>query len=94
MGTCYYVICRDCKVVRDLDKFYALRSIATRGEALTLSKHLQDSGADSFRAALLISFMWEHTGHSCTVVDEHNEKGRFPPDGEPKEGHDFWKLTP
>lgn len=73
MGTCYYVACRDCKVVRDLDKFYLMQAVENRAEALALAERIA-STAHSFRAALLVSFMAEHFGHHCTAFSEHDEK--------------------
>ena len=72
MGTIYSVACRDCKLTRDLDKFYAMRVVADRKEALELSNYIAEP-ASSYRAALLVSFMWEHKGHNCTVFYEHDD---------------------
>ena len=70
MGTNYFVSCRDCKVTRGLDKFYSMRTAADRANALEIAQEIED--VDSFRAALLASFMWEHQGHNCTVFNEHS----------------------
>ncbi len=35
MGTVYYVACKDCRVVRDLDKFYTLREVAWPNAGIT-----------------------------------------------------------
>lgn len=94
MGTIYSVACRDCNVVRDLGKFYAMESITTRAEALALAQELQTPGY-SFAAALLVSFMWEHTGHSCTVYNEHNDRLEDEFDtlyGTAKEDTDYWSI--
>ncbi len=69
MGTLYYVACRDCKVTRELDKFYDLTPVENKKEAIELSERL-----DTYRASLLVSFMAEHSGHNCTVFSEHSEK--------------------
>ena len=71
MGTIYFVACRDCKVTRNLDKFYSMQSAADRAEALDIAEGIKDR--DNFRAALLVSFMWDHRGHNCTVFNEHCE---------------------
>ena len=71
MGTIYSVSCRDCKVTRDLDKFYSMIAVETRDKAIELADRIKEF--DSFRAALLVSFMWEHAGHNCTVFNEHDD---------------------
>lgn len=68
MGTIYYVACKDCKVTRDLDKFYNHTPVKTRGDALELGKRIADN---AFRPALLVSFMSEHFGHDCVFFSEH-----------------------
>ena len=94
MGTQYYVSCRDCKVTRDIDKFYELRDVETRAAALELGEAMQKPGP-AFRAALLASFMWEHKGHNCTVFSEHDEAlsvelDPFYEDNGFKEDKDYW----
>jgi len=69
MGTIYSVGCRDCKVTRDLDKFYGCHSVDGRKEALALTEDFKDRYA--YRSVLLASFMAEHMGHNCTVFTEH-----------------------
>lgn len=98
MGTEYYVACKDCKVVRELDKFYALCDPAeNREQMIKLSEELKKTGW-AFRSALLVSFMWKHKGHNCTVFSEHDEeceelhpydydKHEYPR----REKVDFWK---
>lgn len=71
MGTMYYVGCRDCKVVRDLDKFYSMREVDTRDDMEELAGVIESK--DSYRAALLVSFMGEHRGHDCVAFTEHND---------------------
>ena len=69
MGTIYSVTCHDCKVTRDLNKFYSAFPVATRDEAL---KYCERIKKDSFRAGLLVSFMAEHQTHKCTFFSEHD----------------------
>jgi hypothetical protein len=93
MGTIYYVACRKCKVVRDLDKFYDMYSVKDRDEALELSRSL-----NQYRAALLTSFMGEHMGHDCVAFTEHNDDlcDQFKKEGsnwELNEDGDFWTTT-
>lgn len=89
MGTIYSVACRDCRVVRNLDKFYTLREAKSRAEALEMRKDIEK---DSFRAALLVSFMWEHSGHNCTVFNEHSElEGTLGEYADGMRGEDFWR---
>ena len=96
MGTIYSVTCRDCKITRDLDKFYSMRTAADRAEALDIAKDIQ--ARDSFRAALLASFMWEHKGHNCTVFNEHcsiaEELDPFENEHGYKEDKDYWRESP
>ena len=69
MGTIFYVGCRDCKVYRDLGKFYTAHTKCdNRKEAIGFSVDIEKK--DSFRAALLISFMAQHEGHNCTFFNE------------------------
>ena len=70
MGTLYYVTCEDCKITRDLDKFYSAgrKCVETRADALEFAKIIE---GDSFRAGLLVSFMAEHKGHRCVFYCEH-----------------------
>ena len=92
MGTIYSVACKECKVVRDLDKFYTPRKITDRADALQFSEEVKD---DSFRAGLLLSFMSEHRGHECVFFCEHDavsdELDPFENENGYKEDRDFWK---
>lgn len=70
MGTEYFVCCKDCKVKRDLDKFYPIGwPVNNRKEALEFSDTVKEY---SFRAGLLVSFMGKHWGLSCFVCHEHD----------------------
>lgn len=71
MGTIYFVGCRDCNVYRDLDKFYSMENAGTRKECQRIAEQIEK--VDSFRAALLVSFLWTHEGHNCTAFNEHND---------------------
>lgn len=92
MGTEYRVACRDCRVSRELDKFYAMRKAEDRKEALQIADEIQREGG--FRAALLASFMWEHKGHNCTVFNEHDDELSEELDpffgNDVKEDREFW----
>ncbi len=75
MGTEYYVACRQCKVRRDLDKFWAMTMpVSDRQAALDMARKLE---GNAFRAALLTSFMWEHKLHDCFVFSEHDADRYF-----------------
>jgi hypothetical protein len=94
MGTEYYITCKDCKVSRGLDKYYSanIYPVTTRQEALDYREKIKD---DSFRAALLVSFMGEHMNHNCVFHDEHNDEYEtycYDADESPeyKEDTDFW----
>jgi len=94
MGTEYYITCKDCKVSRELDKYYSatIYPVTTRQEALDFREKVKD---DSFRAALLISFVGKHEGHDCVFHSEHDEKYETynylsDEPAEYKEDTDFW----
>ena len=90
MGTIYYVGCRDCKVVRDLDKFCTMRKVEDRPDAI---KYADEIKKDSFRAGLLVSFLWEHEGHNCVAFSEHSEPDDLNTmDGSAKNDREFWKV--
>lgn len=88
MGTIYYAICHDCKRVRDLDKFYSMYKVSNRKEALELGELIKEQGW--YSSALLVSFMWEHKGHNCTVGTEHDSIFDCEDDGEYEEDQRFW----
>ena len=90
MGLISWVACRDCLVVRDLDKFYALRSAKTRDEASAIAAEIRE--LHSYRAALLASFMFEHKTHRCTLFDEHDDLlvEEFVNDYVKEESDEFW----
>jgi hypothetical protein len=90
MGMLYYIGCKDCKVKRDLDKFYTLSfgdGIDTRKKALTYADN--DIKKDSFRCGLLVSFLQKHKGHNCIVFDEQYDTLY---EELPKEDIDFWSV--
>lgn len=94
MGTVYYAVCHDCKKYRDLDKFgVANRIIRSREEALDSCNMW---GNKDFHSVLLATFMMEHTGHNCTMFNEHSslfDSVVVDEDGGYSEDYDFWKLT-
>jgi len=68
MGTIYHVACKQCRVKRDLDKFYAVfGNPQNREEAISFSKRIE---GDSFRAGLLVGFMGAHIGHECVILSD------------------------
>ena len=69
MGVIYSIACKDCKVTRDLDKFYTPRKIESRVEALEYSEEVKE---DAFRAGLLLSFLAEHRGHDCVFFSSRD----------------------
>lgn len=74
MGTQYYIICKDCNVVRNLDKSYGLYSVVNNGdESVEMAKEIQGDFRIAFRAGLLVSFVREHQNHNCFFCDEHYE---------------------
>ena len=95
MGIEYYVCCKDCKITRELDKFYTsdIYKVNNREDALSYSDRIKK---DSFRAGLLVSFMAEHKGHDCTLF---NEADRFSEEFDPYENEhgftediNFWQA--
>ena len=96
MGVIYSIACRDCKVVRDLDKFYVVdtHKIKNRDDAVKFSEERMPMAGNSFRATLLVSFMADHMGHDCVFFHEHlavsDELDPFWDSNEFKEDTDFW----
>jgi hypothetical protein len=75
MGIIYFIGCKDCKVKRDLDKFYTSSfgsGIDTREKALEYAK--KEIAKDTFRCGLLVSFLADHKDHNCVFFDEHNDQ--------------------
>lgn len=94
MGTVYSVACKECKVVRDLDKFYSAKKIETREDALKYMHEIYGNKATAFRAGLLVSFLAEHEGHECVFFNEHSfcQEGFDPDyDNEYMQDTDYWK---
>ena len=92
MGTEYYVGCYDCMVYRDLDKFYELSwDVYNRKGMIELATKLK---SDTFRLALLVSFMSKHRTHKCAVFNEHDsEYDDFDPDYDEKNiDYDYWNC--
>jgi len=92
MGVCYYVACHDCKKMRDLDKFYLLlqRDMNCREDALQATKDL--NFGYQFRSVLLVNFMGEHMGHSCTVFPDHDlHEGKYD-DYDEEFDKNFWGV--
>ena len=74
MGIIYSVACKECKVTRNLEKFYEHHRIKTRKDALKYADELERAGL--FRAGLLISFLSEHKGHECIFFSEYDDCAR------------------
>lgn len=73
MGVIYYVACKDCKVRRDLDKFYLpCWPCGSRAEALESAEQIK-TGGYAYRAMLLVGFLSEHHGHNIVFYNEHDE---------------------
>ena len=72
MGTIYYMACDRCKVIRDIDKNYSLFQNPENREAMrTYAKYAVSQ--DSFRAGLIVSFLFKHQGHPCRLTSEYDE---------------------
>ena len=85
MGVNYYVACRDCKVVRDLDK---LRPCYP-SNAREANQSANDMIGKLYNVSLLVGFMTEHQGHNCTMFNDHADQdsiGNFA-----FENKEFWR---
>ena len=95
MGVIYSVSCTECKVTRDLDKFYTAQYCEeeTREDMLRFSDEIRD---DSFRAALLVDFMARHAGHPCVFFWENMDCEDLYDPFENEDGYvedvDFWRA--
>lgn len=92
MGTTYSVACRDCRVWRDLDKFYAARKAENRKEAIDIADYIKET--HSFRSALLVSFLWEHSGHNCTLYNEHADDDMEMEEQFTEDDKGWWRPDP
>jgi|LUML01.1.fsa_nt_gb hypothetical protein len=76
MGLNTRVVCHDCKIQRDLDKFYGMFvKVEDRDAAIAVGENIREH--HSFRAGLLCTFMWEHKGHNCSVYDDSDVEYRY-----------------
>lgn len=92
MGVIYFVGCKDCKIRRDLDKFYTLsfgKNVLDRKSALKYSE--EDIKKDSFRASLLLSFLSQHYGHNIIMFDDYSMEEELY-DSLEEEAIDFWST--
>lgn len=86
MGQTYNVACHDCKLRRDLDKFYALTPANTRAQVSAVADRIRVT--HDYRAALLVTFMAEHMGHKCSV--QPDGYGDNVADHYNEDAGDFW----
>lgn len=71
MGNITYAVCHDCKIKRDLDKFYIKdHGVTDKASAELMAGKLYYHKKRSYQSALLISFMKTHHGHNCTISDD------------------------
>lgn len=71
MGNITYAVCHDCKIKRDLDKFYIKEHKVTDTDSANLvSGKIYYNRKRCYQAALLISFMKSHSGHSCGLTED------------------------
>lgn len=88
MGIIYHIACKQCKVKRDLNKFYTMfQNPQTREEALKFCERIEE---DSFRAGLLVGFMGAHMGHECVILSDSAWGNEY--DDYKDETH-FWKRA-
>tara|TARA_R110002094_G_scaffold157781_1_gene144004 strand:+ start:1545 stop:1841 length:297 start_codon:yes stop_codon:yes gene_type:complete len=96
MGVIYSVACKECKVTRDLDKFYSSGFLEEedRDSMLEFAKVV---GEKPWRHALLTSFMYKHAGHECVFFWENMacEDELYPCEGENEysEDIDYWDTS-
>ena len=89
MGVSYSIVCTECKVSRDLDKFYSAYEIKTRDQAMRYRVDLQQ---DLFRVGLLVSFMAEHKDHKCVFLNDYDGNEEYEPflNSDYEEDTNFW----
>jgi len=86
MGKIYSVACHKCKVYRDLNKLQPV-TVDTRESAIALMKN-----EVGLKNTLLLSFLHEHLGHDCTLVnDSDSEYLMSKIEDEYKEDYNFWE---
>lgn len=88
MGVEYSIACQDCKIQRDLDKFYSsISNVKNRQDALNYCEKIEK---DSFRVGLLVSFLNDHIGHNVVFYNENFEEsyGEY---AKYKDDVDYWK---
>jgi hypothetical protein len=97
-----YIVCKDCKKYRYLDRFYVTveaAEIETRQQAIDLCDEMKREG-NLFRSTLVIAFLSLHANHNCTLITEHSELAEqlqfgeydIDPDLHPiTEDFDFWR---
>ena len=71
MGIIYNIVCHECKVYRYLDKLSPV-NIKTRNDAVEYTNN-----KINIREALLVSFMQEHLGHECVLLNDMDNEESF-----------------
>ena len=77
MNSRYYIVCKDCKVKRDLNEM-DIAEAHTEKEASSLACRISP-----YRSALLVSFLKEHQYHNCMLFPSN-------PVMEYRDDHEFW----
>lgn len=96
MGVEYYVACRTCKLVRDVDKCYSFIRCQNAKAAESFGESFFSSLSIRYRTMLVMGFLTEHMGHNVTAFSEQSvEEQEFYPEGKLKKGYrednrDFW----
>ena len=97
MGIEYYIACTDCKVVRDLDKYYeSLSNVKNRNDAKEFAEKLKTGPRGLFRTALLVSFLNDHYDHNVVFTSEGGrgeEELSTYDNPNYREDTDFWLYT-
>lgn len=67
MGVIYSVACKTCRKWRDLDKLVTPGTVEDHYGALEYAATIRKR---TYNPALLISFMVDHMGHDCTLIND------------------------
>ena len=85
MGTLWAIVCETCNIKRNLDKMH----IGPMWDAENVDEYIERRDSfDFIRPVLLASFMVEHYGHDCFLIDDDRDWDIFR--AYPEEDRDFW----
>lgn len=90
MGVVYSIVCKTCRKWRDLDKLRTCE-VDNQADAEEYAYAIKLMGA--YRPALLVSFMADHMGHDCTLIDDYDSAFDGITDGF-EEDKGYWEENP